>query len=46
MQLLIQKLSAFIICPFDDTQDTCDQEILDDDAQMSALLLELADSLN
>jgi hypothetical protein len=30
----------------DDTQDTCDQEILDDDAQMSSLLLELTDSLN
>jgi hypothetical protein len=30
----------------DDTQDTCDQEILEDDAQMPTLLLELTDSLN
>ncbi len=40
------KTVRFHHLTIDDTQDTCDQVILDDDAQMSALLLELTDSLN
>ncbi len=40
------KTVRFHHLTIDDTQDTGDQEILDDDAQMSALLLELTDSLN
>ena len=40
------KTVRFHHLAIDDGQDTGAQEILDDDAHMSDLLLELADSLN